>query len=156
MLVIKALSDYFVVKDLGEMKVFTVCDIITNDAKDTVYIHQPKLILHLKEQFGSLVESLKEYPTPASPRSIVKRPKKEDIFISVEMQIKFRSGVGMLLYMVKHSRFDISNAVRELSKVADGASKSTQMHQVCDHNRISGSQIKTKYYRIILQNGWYF
>jgi hypothetical protein len=27
----------------------------------------------------------------------------------------------MLLYLVKHSRPDISNAVRELSKVADGA-----------------------------------
>jgi hypothetical protein len=29
--------------------------------------------------------------------------------------------VGMLLYLVKHSSFDISNAVRELSKAADGA-----------------------------------
>jgi hypothetical protein len=27
----------------------------------------------------------------------------------------------MLLYLVKHSRPDISNTVRELSKVADGA-----------------------------------
>jgi hypothetical protein len=27
----------------------------------------------------------------------------------------------MLLYLVKHSRLDIANAVRELSKVADGA-----------------------------------
>jgi hypothetical protein len=119
--VIKALSDYFVVKDLGKMNVFIGCDIITNEAKDTVYIHQPKLILHLKEQFGCLVESLKDYTTPDSPRSLVKRPKKEDILISVEMQTKFRSGVGMLLYLVKYSRFHISNAVRELSKVADGA-----------------------------------
>jgi hypothetical protein len=29
----------------------------------------------------------------------------------------------MLLYLVKHSRPDIANAVRELSKVADGATK---------------------------------
>jgi hypothetical protein len=29
--------------------------------------------------------------------------------------------VQMLLYLVKHSRFDIANSVRELSKVADGA-----------------------------------
>jgi hypothetical protein len=31
--------------------------------------------------------------------------------------------VGMLLYLVKHSRPDISNSVRELSKVADGANE---------------------------------
>ena len=30
----------------------------------------------------------------------------------------------MLLYLVKHSRPEISNAVRELSKVGDGATKS--------------------------------
>jgi hypothetical protein len=32
-------------------------------------------------------------------------------------------GVGMLLYLVKHSRPDISNSIRELSKVADGATE---------------------------------
>jgi hypothetical protein len=39
----------------------------------------------------------------------------------VEDQTKFRSGLGMLLYLVKHSRFDIANSARELSKVADEA-----------------------------------
>jgi hypothetical protein len=52
---------------------------------------------------------------------MVKRPDKEDTLIPAEGQTKFRSGVGMLLYLVKHSRFDIANSVRELSKVADGA-----------------------------------
>jgi hypothetical protein len=32
-------------------------------------------------------------------------------------------GVGMLLYLVKHSRPDNSNSDRELSKVADGATE---------------------------------
>jgi hypothetical protein len=32
-------------------------------------------------------------------------------------------GVGMLLYLVKHSRPDNSNSVRELPKVADGATE---------------------------------
>jgi hypothetical protein len=40
-----------------------------------------------------------------------------------DQQKEFRSGVGMLLYLVKHSRPDISNAVRELSKVMDGATQ---------------------------------
>merc|ERR1712139_32645 len=42
--------------------------------------------------------------------------------ISAEDQKLYRSGVGMLLYLVKHSRPDIANPVRELSKVLDGAS----------------------------------
>jgi hypothetical protein len=110
-----------VVKDLGEMETFVGCKTINNKANDTIYIHQPKVLLHLKQEFGALVESLKEFKTPAPPRSIVKRPDKEDVLITVEQQTKFRFGVGMLLYLVKHSRFDIANSVREFSKVADGA-----------------------------------
>jgi hypothetical protein len=41
--------------------------------------------------------------------------------ITVKQQTKFRSGVGILLFLVKHSRFDIANSVREFSKVADRA-----------------------------------
>jgi hypothetical protein len=44
--------------------------------------------------------------------------------LSTEEGTRYRSGVGMLLYLVKHSRPDISNSVRELSKVCDGANQS--------------------------------
>ena len=40
-----------------------------------------------------------------------------------EGQEKYRSGVGILLWLMKHSRPDIANAVREASKVMDGATK---------------------------------
>ena len=40
--------------------------------------------------------------------------------MSAEKQTLYRSGVGMLLYLVKHSRPDIASCVRELSKVLDG------------------------------------
>jgi hypothetical protein len=48
-------------------------------------------------------------------------PKDGDPLISPEHQKQFRMGDGMLLYLVKHSRRDISNSVREISKVAHGA-----------------------------------
>jgi hypothetical protein len=32
-------------------------------------------------------------------------------------------GAGMLLYLVKHSLLDITNSIREISKVADGATE---------------------------------
>jgi hypothetical protein len=53
---------------------------------------------------------------------IPSRPDKGDTLLSPDKRATtFRSRVGMLLYMVKHSNFDLSNAVRELSKVADEA-----------------------------------
>jgi hypothetical protein len=61
--------------------------------------------------------------TPAAPKSVLVRPSEGDPLISPEKQKKYRSGVGMLLYLIKHSRPDIANAVRELSKVADGATE---------------------------------
>jgi hypothetical protein len=66
---------------------------------------------------------MRAYKTPAPPRTNIQRPEKGEILVSSEDQPKFRSGVGMLLYLVKHARPDIANAVRELSKVADRATK---------------------------------
>jgi hypothetical protein len=51
------------------------------------------------------------------------RPKKGDLLISATDQTKYRSVVSMILYLVKHTRQDISNSVKKLSKVADGATK---------------------------------
>ena len=42
--------------------------------------------------------------------------------VDSEKQSLYRSGVGMLLYLVKHTRPDIANAVRELSKCLDNTS----------------------------------
>ena len=120
---VSGLSVDFKVKYLGEMEYFVGCRLLENKEKDTLWIHQPKLIKNLKLHFGELVESVKFYSTPAIPRTVILRPKVTDARLSAEDQSKYRSGVGMLLYLVKHSRPDIANAVRELSKVADGATE---------------------------------
>ena len=39
----------------------------------------------------------------------------------MEDQLTYRSGIGMLLYLVKHSCPNLSNMTRELSKANDGA-----------------------------------
>ena len=62
--------------------------------------------------------------TPETPGQEIVRPIKDEQsepLVSSEDQALYRSGVGMLLYLVKHSRPDIANVVRELSKVMDGA-----------------------------------
>ena len=47
----------------------------------------------------------------------------------------YRSGVGTLLYLTKHSRPNITNPVRELSQSMDGASMAhvTEMYRVINY-----------------------
>ena len=60
------------------------------------------------------------------------RPRKSAEKISMEDQKLFQSGIVMLLYHMKHSRPDIANSLRQLSKVMDGANKAAfvEMYQV--------------------------
>jgi hypothetical protein len=62
-----------------------------------------------------LIKNLKEYKTPAAPKTTIVRPNPGNPLISPEDQTLYRSRVGMLLYLVKHSRPDVSSATRELS-----------------------------------------
>ena len=49
--------------------------------------------------------------------------KVDDILrVDEKTQSMYRSGVGTLLYLTKHSRPDITHPLRELSKSLDGAS----------------------------------
>jgi hypothetical protein len=121
--ILKALSKDFKIKRLGKLEHFVGCHVIEDESRNTIWIHQPKLYKNLKEQFQELSNTNRKYNTPAAPGTVINRPFKEDPLISPEEQKQFRSGVGMLLYLVKHSRPDLANAVRDLSKVADGATK---------------------------------
>ena len=90
---------------------------------EETWIHQPKLLTNLRKGFKEYIKDIRSFKTPAAPKTVIMRPQEGDPTIAPEKQRKFRSGVGMLLYLVKHSRPDINNAVRELSKVADGATE---------------------------------
>jgi hypothetical protein len=103
---------------LGALKNYVGCQI--EEKENKIIIKQPKLIAHLVKAFGKYVPN-KEYVTPAVHRMIVMRPMEDDSVIDENKQSEFRTGVGMLLYLVKHSRPDIANAVRELTKVLDRA-----------------------------------
>ena len=61
--------------------------------------------------------------TPGTPGFTILRD--ENIArINDKKQLKYHTGVGMLLFLIKHSRPDIANCTRELSKVLDGATLS--------------------------------
>ena len=74
---------------------------------------------------------MQSYTTPGTPGKIMIWEKDEAQLISKEGKKLYRSGVGMLLYLVKHSRPDIANPVRELSKVLDGAKHETFKGTFC-------------------------
>jgi hypothetical protein len=52
---------------------------------------------------------------------MAKRQDKEYTLIPIDQQTQCRYRVGILLYLINQSRFDIANSVTEFSKVADGA-----------------------------------
>ena len=57
--------------------------------------------------------------TPGTPRFTTRRLENPGDKVNPEEHETYRSGVGALLYLTKHSRPDISNPVRELSKTMD-------------------------------------
>ena len=48
---VSGLSEDFKVKYLGQMEHFVGCHLIENKEKDTLWIHQPKLMKNLKTHF---------------------------------------------------------------------------------------------------------
>ena len=116
----KEIKNFFSTKEEGTMEEFVGCKVLRPKPGRGLF-YQDDLIKKIEDHFGTEAKKMRKYKTPAGPGDRIVRPTIEDTKISLKDQTKFRSGVGMLLYLVKFSRPDICNAVRELSKVNDGA-----------------------------------
>ena len=77
---------------------------------------QPHLLTRLTQRFGEEIKGMRKYLTPGTPRFKILKSTKDIEVLDNEHQTKYRSGVGMLLYLTKYSRPDISNIFQELSK----------------------------------------
>jgi hypothetical protein len=111
--------------DVGEMKEYIGCKIDRKGRQ--LKITQPVLLQSFIDEFD--LPNDKSYPnTPAEPRSVLMKGDK----LSMEEQCKYRSGVGKLLYLMRWSRPEIMNSVRELSRFMQEASKAhlTAMYRV--------------------------
>ena len=89
-----------------------------------LYLHQSNLIRRIERKFIEKVRNLRSYKTPGTPGQGLVRVEENEEAINSEEQTQYRSGVGMLLFLTKFSRPDITNAVRELSKMNDRANES--------------------------------
>ena len=110
----------FTLKVENDLDDYLSCEIKIDRARKKAWIHQPHLLKKLRDKFRNMVKDMPSYVTPGTPHQVIVR--KTEWKITPEEQAIYRSGVGMLLFLIKHSRPDIANAVRELTKVLDGAS----------------------------------
>ena len=108
-----------VLKIAGSLKDYLSCEITFSEDGKQAWVHQPHLLKKLEGKFGKMVMDLQEYRTPGTPGHTIMRNPENVTRVTEEEQALFRSGTGMLLYLVKYSRPDIANAVRELSKVLE-------------------------------------
>jgi hypothetical protein len=104
------------------MEDYLSCQVLFSKDGSKAWLGQPHMIKKIVKTFEDDVKGLKVFKTPGTPGYIVPRPQEDDPVVSDDLQARYRSSVGMLLYLVKHSRPDISNAVRELTKCMDKAS----------------------------------
>ena len=115
------LEKHFSLKVERNVVDYLSCNIIGMNKENKFVIIQPHLITRLEEKFNEETTNKRNYGTPGTPRFKIQRPTEGMDQLDEEHQKKYRSGVGMLLYLTKYSRPDISNVVRELSKCMDGA-----------------------------------
>ena len=113
------IKKHFNTKEEGTLDEYVGCKVVRKG--DELHMFQPDIMYKLEKEFGADVREIRKYRTPASPGFAVRRPTADESLISAVMQKRFRMAVGLMLFLVKFSRPDISNSVRELAKVNDGA-----------------------------------
>ena len=87
----------------GKLNDFLGCNIIRDPDNLICWLHQPHLIDKLKKNFGTNIMKVQCNQSPGS-RKIIQRIKEDDLEkLKLEVQTLYQSGVGSLLYLLKHS-----------------------------------------------------
>ena len=106
--------------EVGNMDEYVGCKLERNWDEGWVKFLQPVLLQSYHDEFNLPDE--KNPTTPAEPGQIL-MPCEESNGMAAKEQVMYRSGVGKLLHMMRWSRPDTLNAVRELSKNMEVASE---------------------------------
>ena len=112
-------QEVFSVKIQHNLADYLGCEFHMNKERTRGWLGQASIIKSLEQKFGERAMKERLSLTPGTPRFTARRIENpEDKVYSEDHEI-YRSGVGTLLYLTKHSRPDICNPVRELSKPMD-------------------------------------
>jgi hypothetical protein len=108
----KTLSDYFKGEcdDTGDLKEYVGCKIEHNQTEGWLRMTQPVLLQSFIDEFD-----LPDGKTPVTPAEPGSKLMETETVLSKNKHTYFRSGVGKLLHLMKWSRPEIMNSVRELS-----------------------------------------
>ena len=120
---LEEIEKHFSIKRNENVHDFIGCSIERTGNK--IFLSQPDLITKLLAKFEHELRDLQEYLTPAPQGARVILCEENESILNSEMQSRYQSGVGSLLYLLKHSRPELSNCVRELSK---GMTKANEAH----------------------------
>ena len=118
----KQMMDRFDCDEVGEMKEYVGCKIDHNFDERWIKITQPVLLQSFQDEFD--LPDTKPPKTPAEPGTVLVNGKSEES-LATEKQSKYRSGVGKLLHLMRWSRPETLNSVRECSRFM---SKAVQAH----------------------------
>jgi len=106
--------------DVGELKEYVGCRIDHDKENRSIKFTQPVLLQSFEDEFD-LPDDM--FPnTPATPGEVLHKPQPGDAVMPA-MQKTYRKGVGKLLHMMRWSRPEILNSVRELSRFMMEASQ---------------------------------
>ena len=111
----------FSVKIQHNLTDYLGCEFHMNKEKTRGWRGHPSIIKSLEQKFGDRAMKERLSLTPGTPRFTARRLENLEDKVSPEEHETYRSGVGTLLYLTKHSRPDICNPVRELPKTMDAA-----------------------------------
>ena len=95
------------------------CEFHMNEVKTKGWLGQPSIIKILEQKFMDRAMKERLSLTPGTPRFTSRRVENQEDKVNPKEHETYWSGVGTLLYLTKHSRPDICNSVRELSKTMD-------------------------------------
>jgi hypothetical protein len=105
--------------EVGELKEYIGCKVDIDKEKQFMKLTQPVLLQSYVDEFDLPGGEVPK--TPAVPGDVLQPCEKENQ-VTISDQRLFRKGVGKLLHMMRWSRPDILNAVRELSRFMSGPS----------------------------------
>jgi hypothetical protein len=114
----KQMMDRFDCDEVGELKEHVGCEIDRDLTEGSVKLTQPVLLQSCGDEFD-----LPKGETPNAPAipGIVLHKGRTDDAVNEKELFTHQSGVGKLLHMMKWTRQEILNAVRELSRFMSGA-----------------------------------
>ena len=138
----------FSVKIQQNLADYLSCEFHMNNEKTKGWLGQPSIIKSLEHKFGERGIKERLSLTPGTPRFTARRLENHEDKVNTEDYEIYRSGVGTLPYLTKHSRPDICNPVRELSKTMDAPvpasfERNVQTHQVCTVHKRLWAKIQT-------------